>query len=156
MLNSTLKTVLKSLLKSSAVTALALCAGGLSAHAADMGRLTVVIENAQAGQGPLYVSVQSRDNYMKWDGESGSIYEDITGGTLVYTYDDLPEGEYAVSVWHDTNNDNSFTMDANFIPQDGWGNSGAGEPKGQPSFDDVKVLVTARGTTANVQMVYPD
>ena len=147
----------KSILTSLKVAAL--LAGAListQAYAGETGSLKVLVEGAQAGQGPLYVSVQSRETYMKWTGESGGVYQDIAGGSLVYTYDDLPEGEYAVSLWHDTNNDNSFTMDENFIPQDGWGNSATQHIQGQPSFDDVKILVTARGATATVKMIYPN
>ena len=70
-------------------------------------------------------------------------------GTLTYTFSDIPEGTYAVAVYHDQN-DNGH-MDKNFfgIPKEPYGFSRIGKPGlGAPDFSEAafEVPETARTT----------
>ncbi len=127
---------------------------GVSAHAIEMGSLNVNLHGVQAGGGPLYVSVQKREDFMQERGTGGGIYKNVTGGNMTYTYTDIPVGDYSVMIWHDTNNDGEFSKDEHYMPLDGWGASGP-ELRGEPKFDDVKINIGANGTNVTIAMHYP-
>ncbi|WP_034258938.1 DUF2141 domain-containing protein [Aequorivita capsosiphonis] len=57
--------------------------------------------------------------------------------TALFT--DIPDGIYAVSVFHDEDNDNEFDMLFGFIPMEDYGNSNNVPPRfGPPKWDDAK------------------
>jgi uncharacterized protein (DUF2141 family) len=148
----------KTLLIGTAFTLMAcsstLATGGQNAQAAPAGTLTVHLKDVQAGGGPLYVSVQKREDFKQDRGTTGGIYKDVSAGDVSYTYTDVPLGEYSVMIWHDIDNDGVFTMDEkNYMPLDGWGASGS-QLHGDPAFDDVKINVTSSGKTVDIQMFY--
>ncbi len=132
-------------------TLLTACA---SVHAAETGGLTVNLRGVQQGGGPLYVSVQKREDFKQERGTSGGIYKNVTGGNMTYTYTDIPVGGYSVMIWHDTNNDGEFSKDEHYMPLDGWGASGP-ELRGEPKFDDVKINIGANGSVVTIAMHYP-
>jgi uncharacterized protein (DUF2141 family) len=103
----------------------------------DTSTLTLVVEGVQAKGGPVYIAVQKRENYQKWNAGAGGVYKEVKAGDHTYTYD-LPVGDYAVSIWHDSDNDGKFTMEG-YTPLDGWGNSGNQNLQRPPTFDDVKI-----------------
>ena len=149
----------KTLLIGTAFTLMAcsstLAVSGQNAYAAQAGTLTVHLKDVQAGGGPLYVSVQKREDFKQNRGSAGGIYKNVSAGDLSYSYSDVAEGEYAIMIWHDIDNDGVFSMDEKTsMPLDGWGASG-GPLHAEPTFDDVKINVTSAGKTVNIQMFYP-
>ena len=116
--------------------------------------VTIALDGVQATDAPLYVSVQKRDEYMGIKGH-GEIVKTTTDGTMMVTVNVDVADDYAVSVWHDLNDDGVFSMTDNYQILDGWGNSGPSNLSGRPSFDDVKVSVPFGGASASVTMKYP-
>ncbi|UTW56239.1 DUF2141 domain-containing protein [Kordiimonas sp. SCSIO 12610] len=116
-------------------------------------KLSVTLKGVQEKAGPMYVAVQKRENYQKWNAGAGGIYKGLKAGDHTYVYD-VPAGEYAISVWHDSDNDGQFTMQG-YLPLDGWGNSGNQNLQAPPTFDDVKITVSAKGSRETVNMHYP-
>lgn len=116
-----------------------------------MAPLNVVVEDVRSGDGQIYISVQSNDQYMSGNRVAGSI-ESPSEGTMRLSYDVDP-GTYAISVWHDEDANGVFDQAENGMPLDGWGNSGAG---GGWQFEDVSFEVTPNGRTVRARMNYPD
>jgi len=115
---------------------------------------TVDVSGVIASEGKLYVSVQEKADFMAERGAAGGIYEIEVGGDQTFTYN-VPEGEYAVSVWHDTDNDGEFSMSETYQPLDGWAMSTSAPLKKQPTFQDAKVTVGSEGAQVSVAMIYP-
>ncbi|WP_300376271.1 DUF2141 domain-containing protein [Henriciella sp.] len=115
---------------------------------------TVTLTDVEDRGAPLYVGVQTEEQFMKWEGVASEKLEDPAAGTHTFTFD-LPEGEYSVSVWHDLNDNNHFDMAENGMPDEGWGMSNASGLRGQPTFDDVKVAVGPEGTAITETVNYP-
>lgn len=111
--------------------------------------LTIVVDGVEGTSGDFYVSVQTADQYMQNDGVAGSI-EEPAPGTMTFEYD-VPPGTYAISIWHDDNDNGQFDRDDSGWPVDGWALSGDGY-----NFDDVKVKVGSGGKTVRMDMSYPD
>ena len=117
--------------------------------------VTVDLSQVEAREGPLYISIQKEDEYMGMRG-FGGIIKVVTDNAAAVTYKvDVP-GRYAVSLWHDLNDDTIFSMTDDYEILDGWGGSGTIDPGRRPKFDDVAVDVPAFGTEVAVTMFYPE
>ena len=117
--------------------------------------VTVDLGEVEARPGPLYISIQKEAEYMGMRG-AGGIIQAVGEGTDAITYKvDVP-GRYAVSLWHDLNDDTVFSMDESYTVLDGWGASGNIDPSRRPVFDDVAIDVPAHGADVTVTMFYPD
>lgn len=141
-------------LKSPARLAAALAASLLLAGAAAAGPLTVTVDGVEARGGKLYIGVQTEAQFMQEDGVAGEIFEAPAAGSLSASFD-LPEGRYAVSVWHDINADGVFDVDAQGVPLDGWSSLNAASLTAAPTFDQAAVSVPAGGVSVTLGMVYP-
>ena len=116
--------------------------------------VTVNLSGVQIADGPIYISVQKREEYRGMTGH-GTILKLATPGNMTATVNVAEPGDYAVSIWHDMNDDKVFGMSETYQPTEGWGASGTVPTDRMPTFDDVKVNVESFGTTVNVPMVYP-
>lgn len=116
--------------------------------------VTVELSGITVTEGPIYVSIQKRDQYMGMKGHGG-IIKMATPGHMTAVYKVAEPGDYAVSVWHDTNDDGIFSMDENYRILDGYGSSGTPPADSRPTFDDVKITVESFGSTVTVPMNYP-
>lgn len=80
----------------------------------------------------------------------------VTNKTATAVFENVPEGDYAVSVVHDENNNQKF--DTNFlgIPKEGYGASQNKLPfAAAPKFDDNKFSVTGNAvSTVNIKLRY--
>ena len=132
------------------LTAVAAAFAGAPAFAAP---LTVDLEGVRASSGRLYVSVQTREQFMKDKGVAGSIMSAPQAGSHRFAYD-LPAGEYAVSVWHDDNGNGRFDKGENHVPLDGWAMTNSAALRGEPTFDQVKTLVGAGPAGLRLAMTY--
>ena len=126
---------------------------GLAPLGALAAPLSVTVEGVEARGGTLYVSVQTEAEFMQERGTAGEMTQDPGAGTHEFTFD-VPEGDYAVIVWHDDDADGEFTMSPQGQPLDGWGMSGPA-PRGMPSFGDAAVTVGPDGGTARLSVTYP-
>lgn len=116
--------------------------------------VTVLLSGVQSSDGPLYISVQNRDQYQGIKGY-GEIIKRVTAGDMSAVVKIQKSGEYAVSVWHDLNDDGVFSMTQDYKILDGWGGSGT-IPKGRaPKFDDVRVTIGGGGASIPVALIYP-
>lgn len=134
---------------------LAAAAMALFAAPAFAAPLTVTLTGVQDRDAKLYVSVQTEEQFMKWEGVDGEIVEDPEAGTQSFTFD-LPEGEYSVSIWHDLNGNGAFDIGENGKPAEGWAVSNGSGLRKQPTFDDVKVSVGAEGAEITETVQYPE
>ncbi|WP_371396266.1 DUF2141 domain-containing protein [Fretibacter rubidus] len=117
--------------------------------------VSITIENVRAGDVPLYISVQKRGQYQGIKGH-GVVLKSTTSGTMRAMVNVDVVDDYAVSLWHDLDNDGVFSMNERYQPEDGWGASGTVPTDRAPKFDDVKVTVPMAGKDVTVSMIYPN
>ena len=117
--------------------------------------VTVTLTSITETQGPIYVSIQTREQYQSIKG-FGGILQEASLGEMSATYNIVEPGEYAVSVWHDLDNDGRFSMTKDYQITDGWGASGDAPENRAPTFEDVKIKVETFGATVPVEMKYPN
>lgn len=121
------------------------------------GDLTVILDGVEAGPAPIYVSLQREGEFMQARGSYGTIVHDAASGAVTVTLAGVEPGDYALSVWHDTNGDHIFTMGERG-PRDGWAMSFAGDMaalRGPPTFAQARFAVGDEAQAITVRMHYP-
>ena len=116
--------------------------------------VTVNLTGVQIADGPIYISVQKREQYMGMIGH-GIVLKTVTPGNMTATVNVTEPGDYSVSVWHDMDDDTVFDMDETYTPVEGWGASGIAPTDRMPTFDDVKITVESFGTELTIPVIYP-
>jgi uncharacterized protein (DUF2141 family) len=120
-----------------------------SAFTYAQGKIEVTVKNIQAQKGSIRVGLfTSEDNFLK-KAVDGKIVK-VSGGEAKVVFENLKDGEYAVSVIHDENDNGELDKNGVGIPKEGFafGNNAMGM-FGPPSFDKAKVSV-ANGTVKQV------
>jgi len=75
--------------------------------------VTVNLTGVQIADGPIYISVQKREQYMGMKGH-GTVLKTVTPGNMTATVNVTEPGDYSVSVWHDMDDDTVFDMDETY------------------------------------------
>lgn len=152
---STLKTLSAAALVSSLSAASAIAADATAdIYEAGTIPVTVNLSGVEIANGPIYISVQKREQYRGMAGH-GAVLNLATPGNMTATVNVAEPGDYSVSVWHDMNDDKVFGLDEAYRPTEGWGASGNVPTSRMPTFDDVKINVESFGTTVSVPLIYP-
>ncbi|MBK9254276.1 MAG: DUF2141 domain-containing protein [Saprospiraceae bacterium] len=100
--------------------------------------LTVTVTNFKNNQGKVLVGVYSgANNFMK-----KTIYSkvgEINTNTSKVIFENIPDGEYTISVYHDENNNDKLDTGWFGIPKEGYGCSNDAKGKmGPPKYEDAK------------------
>lgn len=103
--------------------------------------LDLVIAHLGEGEGPVRVSIETEDSWFVDDAESYRTFTlPRTGeGEVSLRIEDLPEGEYAIRVFHDEDGDEELNRGTFGIPKEPYGFSGKKTNRMLPkSFDYAK------------------
>ncbi len=79
---------------------------------------------------------------------------EITDSSVSYTYLDIPIGNYAIAVFHDTNGDGKVNTKSMKIPTEGVGVSGKMPKMRAPKFEETAFKLE-NDTVIIIRMVYP-
>ena len=75
-------------------------------------------------------------------------------GKQAVTLHDIPPGKYAVSLFHDENNDNQLNLTQSKIPLEGFGTSRAMSKFDEPGFDRASVILGPQSRSINIKVYY--
>ncbi|HET6726189.1 MAG TPA: DUF2141 domain-containing protein [Gammaproteobacteria bacterium] len=134
---------------------LALCASAVAAEPAGTGTLKVEVTGLSSSQ-PVYFGL--------WNSESGFLSSkplkgekvSVNHGVAVWVIKDLPEGDYAVSAWQDTNGNGKLDANTFGAPTEpvGFSNHAHGH-FGPPTYEDAKITLDKPGMTASLSLACP-
>lgn len=111
-----------------------------SVQAAD---IEVKIENITELTGTLLWSVfDSEESYKSESQPLVAGRSRVTAQSIKVTLHDVPEGSYAIKLFHDANDNGEMDTNLLGLPQEGYGFSNNGGGFGPASFSDAKVDVT--------------
>ncbi len=107
------------------------------------GSVTVTIENAETAAGKIMISLVQGEAEFKGEASPiAALTRRAIAGPMGFVFKDLPEGEYALQIMHDVNDNGE--LDSNFIgmPTEPWAfsNNATGN-MGPPGWQDVKFLI---------------
>lgn len=109
-----------------------------SAHA---GELTVEVSGVSQTKGEIQVALFNQKG--QWLRKPLERKKAAASAKFSVTFENLPEGEYAISVFHDVNGNDELDKNMIGIPSEPYGFSNdATVSFGPPSFDDAKFKVS--------------
>ena len=112
---------------------------GIQAHT-----LTVDIDNIQVQTGALMVELYANaEDYAAGHNPSASMIKPVTKTEHRLVFSDLADGQYAVKVFHDENNNHSLDTNMLGVPSEGYGFSNTAGQFGPASFKDAAFAVAA-------------
>ncbi|WP_417370914.1 DUF2141 domain-containing protein [Gelidibacter japonicus] len=109
----------------------------------DNPKLTINVQNIKSLKGEIIIGVFNMDKDFLKEGVAIKNYTiAIDEATETIVINDLPKGEYAVSLYHDENSDNECNRNFLGIPKEAYGFSNNVKPKfSAPSYKDCKFLL---------------
>ncbi|MEY8848875.1 DUF2141 domain-containing protein [Psychroserpens sp. XS_ASV72] len=114
--------------------------------------ITVKIENLDSNKGHVYVSLYDSENTFLGKGLK-STSSTIENNSCMVTFENVPKGIYAISFFHDENENKK--MDTNFmgIPKEDYGCSNNAKGfMGPPKWEDAKFEVGTKPITQTITL----
>lgn len=114
--------------------------------------VTVNILNLNSNNGKVFVGLyKTKESFLN----KGYKYlsTEIKNNTSTVTFKDVPNGVYAISMYHDENDNDK--MDSNFlgIPKEDYGCSNNAKGfMGPPKWEDAKFVVANKSITQNIKL----
>lgn len=110
----------------------------------DNPQLTIKIQNIQKIQGEIVIGIFNTDKDFLKDGVAIKNYTiKVDRKTAKLVIDDLPAGDYAISMFHDVNSDGVCNRNFLGIPKEPYAFSNNFKPKmSAPKFQDCKFSLT--------------
>lgn len=112
------------------------------------------LSGIRAARGDLYVSLQTRAQFMQPTGSYGTIVRKPAAGSRVVTLEGVAPGDYSVSVWHDINANGKWDSDERGIPLDGWAMVNGDALRAKPTFEQVSFAVGEGPKVLKLNMRY--
>lgn len=111
-------------------------------------QLTVKVNGIINDQGNIVIGIYNTDgSFPKYFNVYQGQIIAAKKGSIVVSFTDLPEGKYAIALWHDENNNKKLDTNWVGIPHESYGFSNNVFGKfGPPSFDDAAFLIKSSET----------
>jgi uncharacterized protein (DUF2141 family) len=120
-------------------------AGLTLTSAVEAAPLTVQVEGATPGQGPVLVGICSGSLDVSSCRYSQTVRP--PGAEFQVVFPDIPEGSYAIAVFQDTNGNASLDRDSRGLPLEPYGFSNGTGRTAPPSFEAARISVTGSTLT---------
>ncbi|WP_431135066.1 DUF2141 domain-containing protein [Psychroserpens mesophilus] len=114
--------------------------------------ITVVIENLNSNKGQVYISLYNTESSFLDNGYKSTI-SNIHNKSCTIKFEDIPNGTYAISFFHDENENKK--MDTNFlgIPSEDYGcSNNARGFMGPPKWEDAKFEINNTSLTQTITL----
>jgi len=115
-------------------------------------KIIVNVKHVSSTKGSVKVTVfNSEETFLNTPFLSKS--KDANSGTMVFEFDEIPNGEYTISIYHDENENGE--LDKNFIgiPSEPYGVSLEGKSMfGPPSYKDARFTLENESTSLSISL----
>lgn len=102
--------------------------------------ITVTVENFTSDEGKAAIALHTADTFMRGAGVQ-NLEAEIVDGKATFTFENVTNGEYALLVLHDKNENNRMDYEDNGMPKESFGTSNNVRNFGPPNYDDAKFTV---------------
>ena len=114
--------------------------------------VTVNISNLKSDNGNVYISIYNSETSFLNQGFKAALSK-IENNSCTIIFEDIPNGIYAISFFHDENENKK--MDSNFlgIPKEDYGCSNNSKGfMGPPKWEDAKFEINNKSITQNIKL----
>jgi uncharacterized protein (DUF2141 family) len=120
----------------------------------DKYRLVVNVSGLKPLKGDLYISLHNRPEYFQV-ADSAFMKKKIAVDkeTETVIFKDVPQGKYAIALYHDENQDGTMAVNEMGIPKEGYGFSTKNRAPGRPKFEQAAFNVNGNDTV-EIRMIY--
>jgi uncharacterized protein (DUF2141 family) len=106
--------------------------------------LTVNIDQIKEQSGKLHVALyRSEQSYQQGKDAVAALVKEVSGDSQQLVFTDVAEGQYAIKIMHDANNNGELDRNIMGIPSEGYGFSNNAGQFGPASFKDAAFAVAA-------------
>ena len=116
------------------------------------GKLIVKVTGIRNAEGDIRIAIRTDENTI-----AAAHIASIDPKTLSAeaTFENLPEGEYGIAVFHDENKNEKLDFNEVGMPLEGYGHSNnPAKRTGPPDFNETKFAFAAPGTTVSINLIY--
>ncbi|MFP4458437.1 MAG: DUF2141 domain-containing protein [Candidatus Zixiibacteriota bacterium] len=128
----------------------------LPVFAEDSGEIIIKVENIKEEKGKIYCSIHDKAKGFPRDAESqmeGEIVEVNDVDSVYVSFEKIPYGKYAISLFHDSNDNGKMDYNLFGIPKEGYGMSNNPEIKmSVPSFEECSFELETRKHQITVRL----
>jgi uncharacterized protein (DUF2141 family) len=114
----------------------------ISLQAQETFTVVVVVNNAKSDEGKMVYSLSTESQFMKAAPLKGVSME-IKDGIAIATFENVPSGDYAVMVLHDTNGNEKMDFSDQGMPTEAYGMSNNPMSYGAPTWAAAKFKLEA-------------
>lgn len=112
--------------------------------------ITVTVP-VNSNEGTIMLGLYNEKTFMKAAPIAG-LSSEIENGKAVAIFKNVPPGTYAISIFHDKNNNKMMDFEANGMPKENYGVSNNVMSMGPPQWNDAKFEVTNQNITMEIRM----
>jgi uncharacterized protein (DUF2141 family) len=134
------------------ICSLVLLAQSSVAQAAQTGKLVVKITGIHNAEGNIRVAVRTDENSIAAAQIAAIDPKTLTAEAI---FENLPEGDYGIAVFHDENKNEKLDFSDFGMPLEGYGHSNnPAKRQGAPDFNETKFVFSAPSTTIIINLIY--
>ena len=115
---------------------------------------TIIVQGVEHEEGFIDVKIYlDKNSFLKEDLATVSLRKKPTKGETIIPLSKLHEGDIAVVIYHDENNDEKLNTGLFWSPKEGYAFSNNYKPKSPPKFKKAKIYLT-HGKTIKIKLNY--
>lgn len=120
------------------------------------GNLKVIVSNIRNSKGQIgFCLYNSNENFLHPEKAMLSSFVKVNGSTAEYTFINVEMGTYAISVFHDEDNDKQINSNFLGMPKEGVGVSNNAKGHfGPPKYDDAKFDFNKSEQAIKISLTY--
>ena len=125
---------------------------GLQAQNENLADITVVISNFDTNQGKVFIALYNSEASFLNKGFEAT-FSKIENNTCTVTFKAVPNGTYAISMFHDENDNNKMDTALFGIPTEDYGASNNAKGfMGPPKWQDAKFQINNKSITQHITL----
>lgn len=115
----------------------------LASPTPDTGSIDITIDNIESASGTVKIALyRNAEDFPNRDEAFRVAEVKARVPEVSHTFKDIPQGDYAIAIFHDKNQDDELNFKLFFIPKEPYGFSNNFIPRfSKPAFDDARFLV---------------
>ncbi|OSY87792.1 hypothetical protein WH52_10235 [Tenacibaculum holothuriorum] len=111
--------------------------------------ITATVINASSDAGKVSYALYTKDTFMKKPLQAKN--SKIKGGKSIVSFENVPEGEYAIICYHDKNDNDRMDFEPSGMPLEDYGASNNVMRFGPPQYNDAKFVVSDKDVSLEIK-----
>lgn len=111
--------------------------------------ITATVVNVKSNQGKVTFGLYDKENFLRIPLQGKS--SEIINGKSTITFENVPAGEYAITCYHDKNNNDKMDFSPQGMPTEDYGSSNNVMTFGPPQYFNSKFMVSDKDVSLEIK-----